>query len=573
MRKPTLTRRKDNILPFEQSGEFFHRIGQSKLDRSNYTDALLYYRRALEKDPENVEYRLAMAETFTEMGCFEDSNRILLNLVQHDNEQTECFFGIGCNFVGLREYDKAFSSFQRYLALDPDGEFAPDAYDILDVLEEQNELDAPIFGCSADEVEEYYELAQRGKHELDCGDANKAIELLEQAVSRTPDMLFARNNLSLAYYCVHNVDKAISVAEEILSEYPDDVYANANLAIYYSDTKNEQGLARTLKFIRNCDTSDPDELSKLALALHELKYYDEAYERLKKLLRITPFDCLSLHQFGVCAYELERYQEALESYELILKIDPDNTVARYYRGLCRAALAGKAPHANLPYHFEVPHDEAIRRIRYLNECIKIDHEELVKLWQRDNELSSLVRWGLNMSDDIIKRAMINLTATFADKKAENILKDFIIDRRQNDMIKQEAFGLLKHMGVKEPYFAYIDGAFVEVKVNFFKDSGKATFKSYKEVISLLVNTMQADRADEYVLKAMQIWEEYIRHFDNRTLPKINQASTRAFAAALEYMARKSCGTSVIKNKLVRAYGTTLTRLNTALRRLQTITEQ
>ncbi|MPM64816.1 hypothetical protein SDC9_111707 [bioreactor metagenome] len=248
-------------------------------------------------------------------------------------------------------------------------------------------------------------------------------------------------------------------------------------------------------------------------------------------------------------------------------------MARYYRTLCRDALAGKEPRGNLPYHFEVPHDEAIRRIRYLNECIKIDHEELVKLWQRDNELSALVRWGLNMSDDIIKRAMINLTATFADKKAENILKDFIIDRRQSDVIKQEAFGLLKHMDVKEPYFAYIDGAFVEVKVNFFKDAGKATFKSYKEVVSQLVNTMQADRADEFVLKAMQIWEEYIRHFDNKALPKISPANIKAFAAALEYMARKASGSSVIKSRLVRAYGTTLTRLNTALRKLQAVTEQ
>ena len=40
--------------------------------------------------------------------------------------RSECFFGMGCNFIGLGDLDKAEESFEKYLAVSPDGEYRDD---------------------------------------------------------------------------------------------------------------------------------------------------------------------------------------------------------------------------------------------------------------------------------------------------------------------------------------------------------------------------------------------------------------------------------------------------------------
>ena len=125
------------VLPFQQKGEFFLRRGMTKLDRNNLLDAIVNYRQALALEPENAEYKLALAEVLTEMNRFEESNRILLTLFEGGTSTiSECYFGMGCNFIGMQDYDHARDSFEHYATIDPDGEFADEAYDMLDVLED-----------------------------------------------------------------------------------------------------------------------------------------------------------------------------------------------------------------------------------------------------------------------------------------------------------------------------------------------------------------------------------------------------------------------------------------------------
>ena len=70
------------VLPFQQPGEFFYKRGLEKLDKNNLPDAMAYYGKALERDPENEEIRIAMAQALTGMSRFEESNRILFALTR-----------------------------------------------------------------------------------------------------------------------------------------------------------------------------------------------------------------------------------------------------------------------------------------------------------------------------------------------------------------------------------------------------------------------------------------------------------------------------------------------------------
>ncbi|MPN36741.1 hypothetical protein SDC9_184252 [bioreactor metagenome] len=145
------------ILPFEQTGEFFLRRGMFKQDHNNLVDAIAYYRLALRREPENAEYKLALAEVLTQMNRFEESNRVLLTSFSGTGERpSEGFFGMGCNFIGLQEYANARYSFERYAVIDPEGEFVDEALDMLDALEDEDGLADSGAAVEVDEVAEVH---------------------------------------------------------------------------------------------------------------------------------------------------------------------------------------------------------------------------------------------------------------------------------------------------------------------------------------------------------------------------------------------------------------------------------
>ena len=163
---------KQKVVPFEQSGQFYHKKARKYMENNNYINALNFYRKAVEKDPENIEYLLDLSEVFTEMGYFDESNRILFSVLQKDKRRVDCYFGLGCNFMGLQEFDKAEECFERYLIMDPNGMYWEDAHDLLHVLK-SHEYFIDDFEEFDYEKEKLYKIALKGKDLLDRGNMRR----------------------------------------------------------------------------------------------------------------------------------------------------------------------------------------------------------------------------------------------------------------------------------------------------------------------------------------------------------------------------------------------------------------
>ncbi len=201
MAKELFAGRLKKVVPFEQDGSFFHRKAKKYIESNNYINALSYYRRAMEKDPDNQEYALDLAEVFSEMSYFHESNLILLSVMQKSPERTDCHFAIGCNFLGLQEYTKAEGSLEKYLEMDEYGFYAEEAQNLLDVLQSQEFYYEFISDADPDR-DKALAIATKGKDLLDQGDYKRAVRELEKAIRKDPELIFARNNLALAYFCV-----------------------------------------------------------------------------------------------------------------------------------------------------------------------------------------------------------------------------------------------------------------------------------------------------------------------------------------------------------------------------------
>lgn len=539
------------ILSFDQPGEFFLRKAEKLLDENNFVDALPFFRKATEKEPKNIDFKLALAEVFTEMNFFEESNNILFEVIKTSGEEaTECYFGLGCNFMGLSDYEKARESFEKYMKLDPDGEFSEEVKDLLEILESQEELFEESEELNDVSKKHYYDLAAKGKSLLDKGDYKGAIEALLKVKDEGKVFLFAKNNLALSYYCDKQYDRALAVTRDILKKYPNNIHSNCNMALFCAEIKDKNELEQSIKRIVELKTDDIEDLQKISLTLCELKQHEEANRQLKRVLLYKPFDIKVLHYTAVSCYNAGKYAESIKYWGDIIKIEPENSIAAYYKLMAADTKNGRMIARELSYVYQVPFEEIKNRVKYLNECLKKSKDVLKQMWRHDGYFLSIVLWGLELGDMFIKKAVVEIIASFKDKKAESILRKYILKRYEPDQIKNDIFVLLKKMGVKEPYIAYINGSIVEVKVGMFNSEGLDIPENYRIVVEVMLDKMRGRYDDRFINAAIKIWEKFIRKQNGEyrivKTPEI-------WAAAVEYLIRTANGEKNINRNIAEVY--------------------
>lgn len=112
-----------------QKGMFYYQ--KNKLDK-----AYLYFKRAVELEPDNSYNHYNLACLLSKLGRLQEANRIFEKIVlTMDNSVPECYFLLAINCGLLDELEKSRDYLRRYLTVNPDGEMADEARELLDALE------------------------------------------------------------------------------------------------------------------------------------------------------------------------------------------------------------------------------------------------------------------------------------------------------------------------------------------------------------------------------------------------------------------------------------------------------
>ena len=529
MAKELFANKVRKVVPFEQSGEFFHRKARKHVENNNYINALSYYRKAIEKDPGNLEYALDLAEVFTEMGYFSESNQILFSVLQKDPSRSDCYFAVGCNFLGLQEYPKAEECLEKYLDLDEFGLYSEEAQDLLEVLQSQ-EFYLDLINDVDPGKEKVFTIATRGKDFLDKGDYKRAVRELEKVVKKEPDLIFARNNLALAYFCTGKLDKAIETCRSILAEYPFNVHANCNIALFLYEKGDLKASNKHIDTVLDLPVEDPEELYKIVVTLCEMKQHRKANQLLKQLLQYKPYDTKLLHYMAVSYYNLKVFKTAYKYWDKVEKISPNNTISSYYKHYVKGIIRNEKEFTELPYNFQVPYDEIIRRVKKINELLKLPRVDLTDKWKNGDSLASLLSWGLDLNDALIKKAILNVVASFRDEKAEKFLREFILRKSEGEEQIKEALTLLKDMNASEPYLAYVGDNIVEVNVKI--SQRQISEDILKQIPDMAVASMETMYLNDFEEGVRGIWDCVVDHWElEGGMPEIRKAE--GWAAALE----------------------------------------
>ncbi|MEZ4357668.1 MAG: tetratricopeptide repeat protein [Eubacteriales bacterium] len=540
----------NKILSFNQPAQFFIRLAEKHLDKNDFLDALYYYRKASDIEPGDIDNQIAIAEILTEIGHFEESNNLFFKLLRRNSYIIpECYFGIGCNYMELGEFELAKENFQKYLDKDPDGEFYTDTMEFLDVLKDELQ-NKEIIGPIADVANlNNLQLSITGKDFIDKGEYDEAIKILE-SITDINDFLYAKNNLALAYFCKGKYDKAVKITKNVLKKQPSNVYATCNMAMLMKKTDNLKEYKRYLNLISNFSVQQLDEMQKIALTFCELDEHRLANISLKNILTLSPYDKKIMHYTAVSYYNIGSISEARELWLDILKIDPLNSIAKYYiRLVSNQDECRKIPVLN--YVYQVPFEEITSRVKLLNRYMGYSKDELKKLWSEKGSLKSILLWGLEHGDNYIKHAILDMVGSFEDSEAEDILRNFILSHNELDDIKNEALFLLKKMDAKEPYKAYLNGSVVDVKVGVLKTRSDIP-NTYKRVFELASEKTQVHENEKILNSILKAWQEYIKTFDKEKLPIIRKPEL--WAAALEYLCSVSQKISTDLDEICSRYG-------------------
>ena len=561
------TSKTGKVIPFSQSATFYMKRGAKELEKNDLIAAASKYREAYERAPEDAEIAVALAEILSQMQRFEESNRILFRLqADRDDAPAECHFGLACNYFGLQDYDRAADSLEDYLELEPDGLFAADAEDFLDLIDDDEAMFEST-GLRSDDDYEDNAVTHFARSLLASGEVAYAVEELERRNAQTPESLKIREQLAVAYYVANRRDEAKQVANAILAEDAQNILANSTLALAEIEDGDRVGALARLDEMRKIPSLDAEELHSIAVLQLDLEQYAEAEKTLTQMMHLMPYDENVLHKLAYTRFFQGDAEGAKAYYQKLLRIDPHDTVAKYYLNQCKHAdSAGKRPNAKWIIPYQVPFSEAFRRLNHLNRVLALPGEELNRVWVEDAAFRDLLVWAISLSDLRVKRSMLSLVFTFADQNAQHILRDFLLRTDQPDELKRAVFGMLKHLGAKEPYMAYLNGRWIKGRVSLLELDYKLP-ASYEGVMQVLMQFMLGNCREECATQAAQIFQRYVDSLDHK-FPRISAAQEISFAAALEYLGRIGCGESVSQEEISEIYRVSKSRLRNALVKLE-----
>ncbi|HEX3030252.1 MAG TPA: tetratricopeptide repeat protein [Clostridia bacterium] len=125
-----------DITMLRQDPEFFFKLGMKHANKKSFEKALKFISSAIALNPLNPDYQFNYACVLAELKETDKSTKVLkMILTNIDPEFYECYFCIGCNYFEKGKIKKAVEYFKKYISVDPEGQFAEEAHEIIFYLQ------------------------------------------------------------------------------------------------------------------------------------------------------------------------------------------------------------------------------------------------------------------------------------------------------------------------------------------------------------------------------------------------------------------------------------------------------
>ena len=555
------------ILPFRQDIDFYLSQAEKKLDRNDLLAATERYRRAFLSDPSDLDACLALADMLGRMQRYEESNRILLVDMSMNDPDPESYFGLACNYYGMQEFDYARESLETYLQMEPDGNYADDAAEFLEVLNDESELRYAI--GSEKESSETLMVCARARRLSETGNIPEADSMLTDYIERYPDALRAKHTLASVRFMQDKKEDALKLVEEVIHADRLNVSARCSKVLFLRTLKRNDEADREMDAILSLRVDfGVEELGAIALLQLEAEQWEKALNTCEQLTGFLPYDPLALHHLASARYMLGDDDGAAECYRTLLRIDPDDTVAKFYAAHCRRKKPTGKRHA-FPLTYQVPITEIVRRLHKITQSLTEDKENFVSRWKNDRAFRNLLVWSISIPGDKYTAEMLSIIASAGDEDAERVIRDFLLRTDKDDTLKHYAVSLIGRLNPDRCVMLFCEGAWIRGELTDLQSEVKLPM-AYECMLAILANNVANEDCPQKAVQAMgDIMHTLYDHYNGK-LPPMTKERMLATAAALEVLGRSGAGLTVDKKAIASRYHVTLRRLENAILRLTRI---
>lgn len=533
--------RESNVIPFRLDAAFFFERAVRQLDRHDLQSALKYFRKAAEYEPDNPVNHCNLAGVLSELGSFEESNKILQEVLQSiDPHMHECYFYMANNWANLGDYTKAEEHAARYLELDPNGEFADDAHEMLDILI-QEFGGGDVLRQRMEEKEEERREQDVARVLLEQGKFMEATSYLEKTIQQHPELIAPRNNLSLAYYYLGELDTAVEIAQEVLRIDASNLHARCNLAVFFQHQGKKKEVGKLIAGLKKVYPLNYDQSYKLATTMGILGEHETANRLFAQLVKWSPNpDPALLHCVAASACNIGNYGHAKRIWQNIQAMDPKSEIPAYYIRMIEEAEQAGGRVEPVSYQYQIPFHEQFKQMQEQLQTGKLGN------WRNDPLIRSSLFWALQHGDLETKVQVIQTFALIADKEVERSLREFIRRPDEVDQLKQLAVYVLHHMGSEGP----------------FEDMNDLQ-QDWKNVLDLAWTVLEPYGQELYDL-TRQIWSDFlVRHI--HTPPRIERINN--WAAGLAYLVVRQRRLSLTQGEIAQRFGVSVSTVSRISRRI------
>ncbi|MDD4504262.1 MAG: hypothetical protein PHS15_05485 [Clostridiaceae bacterium] len=545
----------NKVVTFERGADFYFDLGYKYIQKGKLKTALRYIEKAVKLKPYDSFLQFNYAGLLAEQGDIDHSTEVLVNIVKNiDPNYLECYFGLGCNYLQLQKIKKSSEYFSIYLERDPDGEFAEEAEELLEMLtmikDANNNLDD-------EELEKIYKIEEEAIDHLEKREYEKATQKFEKVVKMLPNAVPARNNLSLAYYYLGFLDKAIEIAQEVLVYEESNVHASCNLAIFYNKQGTTSLVKKQIRIISKIQTDSEDYLYKIGDTYGSLGKHVDAYKTFKKLLTVDPSNPIYVHFTAVAAFNSRKYKESIKLWEKLFRLDKENMLSEYYIEVAKRQLGIENKNLHFSYIYQLPKEEIKNRLDFIYKLIEMQRVECRAELANNKHVFDILYFGINFDKYFLRKLIYNKIKNDKLVETEHVIRKFMLRDDVENYIKIESVFLLNSIGVKEPYTVNFDGEVRNVTIDSLDFPESEWEKPWSEVKRKTLSMMRSLYKRPYKKIVEDIWYEFIKSTFPE-VPKIDDVNV--WAAALEYTYCRLCNTEVSEHKLAEKYSIISTTL-------------
>lgn len=533
----------ENVFSLQFDAGFYFERAIRSLERHRYDQALKYFRLSIEKEPENPVSHCNLAGLLSELGEFEESNRILETVRERiDPDLHECLFFMANNYAHLEHFEMAETCLLEYVHYEPEGKYVEEAEEMLYLISYElgrppRELMLPL--------PVYMQKHEDARLYLEEGEFSKAILLLEEIIEMEPTFLAAYNNLSLAYFYRGQMDAAMKMIEYVLAEEPANLHALCNLAMLAYQAEQFDLSHHLTKQLKKLIPLQQDHSYKLATTLGILGEHEAAYQLFRKLVKsgMEP-DSSLYHCLAVAACNSGRRLTAKHYWKQAASLDLQSPVPLFY--LSQLHEWSDQPNETIPavpYHYHLPFEEKLLQLQLEQQDPEaFSHEPL------DQLLRASLRWVLDSHDPSAKIKVIQLLGMIGDQESESLLKAYLLRRIDETECKKLALLVLHQMKAELPYTVWINNQLHKIDLEDEEHSAQVN-EVWNQVLLRCLEGMKhysSHQQDD----VKRLWTAFIEK-QGTSLPTVRRVD--AWAAAFEYVIAKYHGLHITQSQVATKY--------------------